>query len=195
MRLKEGNKEKDIIMAAVEVFAAKGFHNSKISDIAAKANVAAGSVYLYFTNKDDLLFQIFQNPWSRLLDLVRSIPDEDSLDAFGKMDLLIDSIFDLFSSSPSLTIVFLKEQQHLIPLHQVIVSKYVDDFLETGVTIIKSGIESGLIDKNINTTVMKSLFYGGVRYLLLQWAVNPREFPLEDLRNDVKFFIKKGLQA
>lgn len=195
MRLREGNKEKDIIDAAIEVFAEKGYHNSKISDIALKAGVAAGSIYLYYANKDELLFKIFEKPWIRLLDLVRNIPSDDNLNSFEKMDLLVDSIFDLLSSSPPLTLVFLREQQHLIPLHQVIVNKYVDEFLETGVSIIKSGMQEGVMDKDINAKVTKSLFYGGVRFLLQKWAVTPEDFPLEELRKDVKSFIKKGLQV
>ena len=58
MRVKEGNKREDIIKAAIKVFAKNGFHNAKISKIAEVANVAAGSVYLYFKSKEDILYQI-----------------------------------------------------------------------------------------------------------------------------------------
>src|SRR3989338_7018 len=55
-----GNKSARIIEAATKVFARKGFYNSTIADIAKIAEVAEGTIYLYFKNKDDLLISIFE---------------------------------------------------------------------------------------------------------------------------------------
>ena len=49
-----------ILEAAIEVFAEKGFHHARISDIARRAGVADGTIYLYFRNKDDVLLTIFE---------------------------------------------------------------------------------------------------------------------------------------
>ena len=53
-------KYQKIILAATKVFAQKGFYNSKVADVAKEANVADGTIYLYFKNKDDLLISIFE---------------------------------------------------------------------------------------------------------------------------------------
>lgn len=79
MRRKEGNKEQDIITAAIEVFAEDGYHEAKISKIAELANVATGSVYLYFESKEDLLVKIFSNLWIKLISLVNTINQRDDL--------------------------------------------------------------------------------------------------------------------
>ena len=60
-------KRDRIIDAATEVFAAKGFHSARISDIARLAGVADGTIYLYFKNKEDLLFSIFEEKMEALL--------------------------------------------------------------------------------------------------------------------------------
>ena len=52
-------KHARIIDAALKVFAAKGFYNTRISEIAREANVADGTIYLYFKNKDDILISLF----------------------------------------------------------------------------------------------------------------------------------------
>ncbi len=57
-----------IVQSAINVFAQKGFHNTKISDIAKVANVADGTIYLYFDNKDDLLIRCFEEMITALLD-------------------------------------------------------------------------------------------------------------------------------
>jgi TetR/AcrR family fatty acid metabolism transcriptional regulator len=54
-------KYQRIIEAAIKVFAKKGFYNSKVSDVAEEADVADGTIYLYFKNKDDLLISIFEH--------------------------------------------------------------------------------------------------------------------------------------
>ncbi|MFO0003231.1 MAG: TetR/AcrR family transcriptional regulator, partial [bacterium] len=60
-----------ILEAAIEVFAEKGFHHARISDIARRAGVADGTIYLYFRNKDDVLLTIFEEKMGVLIDGLR----------------------------------------------------------------------------------------------------------------------------
>src|SRR5947209_19440370 len=55
-----GAKRDAILRAAIDVFAARGFFNAQVADVARAAGVAAGTVYLYFKSKDDLLVSIFE---------------------------------------------------------------------------------------------------------------------------------------
>ena len=53
------DKQEKIITAAIELVAENGYFNTTVSQIAKKANIAVGSVYLYFDNKDSILHHIF----------------------------------------------------------------------------------------------------------------------------------------
>src|SRR4051812_49937843 len=53
-------KRDAILRAATDVFAERGFFNAQVADVARAAGVAAGTVYLYFRSKDDLLVSIFE---------------------------------------------------------------------------------------------------------------------------------------
>src|SRR5262247_4323097 len=55
-----GEKREAILRAATDVFAERGFFNAQVADVARAAGVAAGTVYLYFRSKDDLLVQLFE---------------------------------------------------------------------------------------------------------------------------------------
>src|SRR6059036_3537941 len=55
-----GAKKDAILRAATDVFAERGFFNAQVADVARAAGVAAGTVYLYFRSKDDLLVSIFE---------------------------------------------------------------------------------------------------------------------------------------
>src|SRR3979409_1494481 len=50
-----GPKRDAILRAAIDVFAGRGYFNAQVADVARAAGVAAGTVYLYFKSKDDLL--------------------------------------------------------------------------------------------------------------------------------------------
>src|SRR6266404_5831018 len=55
-----GPKRDAILRAAIDVFAERGYFNAQVADVARAAGVAAGTVYLYFKSKDDLLVSIFE---------------------------------------------------------------------------------------------------------------------------------------
>src|SRR3954470_16731203 len=59
-RADKADKRDAILRAAIETFAARGFFNAQVADVARAAGVAAGTVYLYFRGKDDLLVSIFE---------------------------------------------------------------------------------------------------------------------------------------
>lgn len=56
---KDLGKEERILLAAEDLFSQKMFDETKISEIAKHANVADGTLYEYFKNKEDILFSIF----------------------------------------------------------------------------------------------------------------------------------------
>src|SRR5437764_11002764 len=55
-----GPKRDLILRAATDVFAERGFFNAQVADVARVAGIAAGTVYLYFRSKDELLVSIFE---------------------------------------------------------------------------------------------------------------------------------------
>ena len=59
-RVEKIDKRDALLRAAIETFAARGFFNAQVADVARTAGVAAGTVYLYFRGKDDLLISIFE---------------------------------------------------------------------------------------------------------------------------------------
>ena len=58
-----------ILRAAIDVFAERGFFNAQVADVARAAGGAAGTVYLYFKGKDNLLVSIFERSMPNRLPL------------------------------------------------------------------------------------------------------------------------------
>lgn len=193
MRVKEGNKEKDILEAAIRIFAENGFHQSKISQITDAANVATGSVYLYFKNKQEILEKIFEILWNELLSDFESLATNSKLTPIEKLDGMIDLLFDKFIENPSLAIVFVNEQNYLLQQGENKFSDYYTSFLDKGIDIVKSGIEQKTLWSEVDLTFFKYFILGAVRNLLHLWAHNPEKYSLNKIRHNVKYLMKHGI--
>lgn len=193
MRTKEGNKERDILDAAITVFAENGYHNSKISKIAEVAGVATGSVYVYFKNKETILLQIFEELWGKLSSEFNKIAVSTSLSPIEKLDSMIDLIFDGFIENPSLAVVFVNEQNHLIRTNEVGFTNYYDKFLDQGEIVISEGIDKGLFSSDIDLQIFRSYIFGALRNLLHHWAYDPKKYQLNKIRQNVKYLTKYGV--
>ena len=72
-RKKENEEQKDkrkelVIIAAIEVFIEKGIENTKMTDIAEKAQVGVASVYRYFKTKTEIVIEAAIRFWDIEID-------------------------------------------------------------------------------------------------------------------------------
>lgn len=77
----EKNKHK-IERAALQLFTRKGFHGTSVREIAKKAGVSMGKLYIYHATKEDIFIDLVEN-LGRKMDLIRQkelIPLMESLD-------------------------------------------------------------------------------------------------------------------
>lgn len=193
MRTREGNKEKDIIEAAIEVFAKEGYHNAKISKIADQAGVSTGSVYLYYKSKEDILLEIFKRLWLELSTKTQALIRRPDVDSTGKLEGMIDLLFDMFASNPSLGIVFVNEQNHLVQRGGGDFSPLYEKYLDLAQQGLNEGIKNGTFNPNVELKVVRQFIFGGMRNLIHQWAHNPKEYPLNTIRMNVKTIMKNGI--
>ncbi|MFC1508968.1 TetR/AcrR family transcriptional regulator [Candidatus Omnitrophota bacterium] len=63
----------DIIEAATKVFAKKGFHSATLDEIAQEAEFSKGTLYLYFSSKEDLLYSILKSKFEPLMEKMESV--------------------------------------------------------------------------------------------------------------------------
>jgi AcrR family transcriptional regulator len=65
------DKRTEIMTVAMELLAENGFHRVPMSMIAARANVAVGTIYLYFAGKDELIIDLFQELEKKIFTTIR----------------------------------------------------------------------------------------------------------------------------
>src|SRR3954454_18493284 len=102
------DRRRQILDAAVRVFARQGFHTCRVADIADEPGVAYGLVYHYFRSKEEVLDTLFTERWDILLQVVR---DTDATDAPEREELraIAAVIFDSYRHDPDLMKVIVVE--------------------------------------------------------------------------------------
>ena len=102
------NKAERILRAAEKVFAAKGFNKARMSEIAREAGVAEGTIYEYFTNKEDLILAI---PTTRIKQYLTKIPGLFEIQSpTRKLRRFIRHHFSLFMAERTYLKVFCQVQ-------------------------------------------------------------------------------------
>ncbi|MBS9524645.1 TetR/AcrR family transcriptional regulator [Litoribacter alkaliphilus] len=66
-------KEKDILSAAIKLFTAKGYHATKMDDVAKQAKMSKGLIYFYYKNKEDLYMAVTKKAYEELTDVFSKI--------------------------------------------------------------------------------------------------------------------------
>src|SRR5262245_6506173 len=99
--MRDPEKPQQIIDAAIRVFARKGYFNSRVSDIAREAGIAAGTIYLYFDTKEDILITLFRERMAAFVStLWLAIASE--ADAVAKVRRLVHLHFEILEQHPQL---------------------------------------------------------------------------------------------
>ena len=103
------DKRRTILDAAVRVFARRGFHGCRVSDIADEAGVAYGLVYHYFDSKEEVLDTLFLERWELLLAAISAVDARQDLAARDKLHEVASFIIDSYRHDPELMTVIIVE--------------------------------------------------------------------------------------
>jgi TetR/AcrR family fatty acid metabolism transcriptional regulator len=102
------DRRRQIRKAATKVFARKGFHATRIADIASEAGVAYGLVYHYFKNKEQILASIFEDNWQFFVKAIDGMKKDDSTFA-ARLDACVGLMIESYRVAPEVVSVLLVE--------------------------------------------------------------------------------------
>ena len=162
-------KRRAILDAAVRVFARKGFHTSRVGDIAEEAGVAHGLLYHYFSSKDEVLETIFRENWSILVERIRAVEDsgEPARDQLRHVSAIL---LRTWRHGPDVVRVVVREIARSPEVQQRIgeLVKPIDSIRR----IIEHGQETGEFRAELNPRLAAVLFYGGIDEILTAWVLD-----------------------
>jgi TetR/AcrR family fatty acid metabolism transcriptional regulator len=166
------DKRRLILDAAVRVFARKGYHASRVGDIAEQAGVAHGLLYHYFRSKEELLETIFRETWRDVLDAVRSVEETDE-SARDRLAGIAKILLRAWRRDPDLVRVLVREVTRSSHLQQRI--HEIDAAFAGLERIIARGQEDGEFRSDMDARMVSYVFYGALEAILTGWVLGQLE--------------------
>lgn len=165
----------ELLDAAVRVFARKGFHASRVGDVAEEAGVAHGLLYHYFRSKDEVLETIFRETWTDLVDEVRRI--EASQKPFREQLRLFATIYlRAWLTNPDLVRVLIREVARS-PEVGARVAEIREMFVSLE-RIVEAARERGEVRADASPPFAAWAVYGALEEILTGWVLG--QLPGED---------------
>ncbi|RSK28647.1 TetR/AcrR family transcriptional regulator [Bacillus sp. HMF5848] len=111
------DRKKLIIEEAMKLFATKGFHATSIQEVATNSNVSKGTVYTYFTSKDELLLEVFRYYYDTIKQKVETVDVEKQLLPKERFIQQITVFFTMFERNKEFILVHIREG---VPIYEAI---------------------------------------------------------------------------
>lgn len=187
-------KYRRIIHAAIKVFAQKGFYNAKVADVARAADVADGTIYLYFKNKDDLLISIFEHSMEHFIrrageELAKFASPEEKLGRF--IALHLESVRDYPQLSQVLQIELRSSTKFM---KEYTPSKFLE-YLDLLGGIIESGQSLGAFTRDIDVALVRRSIFGAIDELALDWVLSKRKrYELQEAGRHLAILLLNGIK-
>jgi len=184
-----GPKRDAILRAAIDVFAERGYFNAQVADVARAAGVAAGTVYLYFKSKDDLLVSIFERSMREGLTSGRATVAKLQ-DPRERLLRLARAHLARLGADRNLAIVFQVELRQSTKFMERFSATLLRDYLGLIREAIADGQREGLFRSDVKATAMAKMLFGALDEMATNWILSRRRYALEaDADTVVDLFI------
>ena len=163
------DRRRQILDAAVRVFARQGFHGCRVSDIADEAGVAYGLVYHYFRSKEEVLDTLFLERWDVLVATIDEVAAREDMAPRAQLHVIASFIVDSYRYDPDLMKVIIVE-----------VTRAANSFGRTHLVKIREAYDgiAGIVERAQAEGTFKSAvtpqyaamaFYGAIEQVLTAW--------------------------
>jgi AcrR family transcriptional regulator len=192
-------EKRDLILdAAITVFSKRGYHGSRVSDIAGEAGIAYGLVYHYFKNKEEILSSIFEERWSGFLEAVEDIAASgaSSEDRLVSLAVLVLGAFRLHPDWVKVLVLEIQRSSRFAQPDQLAAVGRLFDLVEG---IVREGQERGDLRPELDAGVAVYIFMGALDLVITGQVLgvtrieggeqDEREYYLKVARTVVEIFL------
>jgi TetR/AcrR family fatty acid metabolism transcriptional regulator len=190
-RTRTTDKRRRILDAAVRVFARKGYFAARVSDVAKKAGVADGTIYLYFRSKEDLLVRLFDEVMSEHVvqarEAVRALPS-----AAERLLAVAERHLTVLGENRDLAAVFQVELRQSTRFMERFTASWLRDYFALLDEVLAMGQRDGSLRKDLNRTLAAKVLFGALDETVTSWLLSDTQYPLKDLAAPVVELFLRG---
>jgi AcrR family transcriptional regulator len=168
-RIPAADRRRQILDAAVKVFARRGFTQCRVADIADEAGVAYGLLYHYFRSKDEVLDTLFLERWSVMVDVIAEADAREGATAREKLETVAGFIIDSYRHDPEMMKVIIVEvtraansfgRKHLVKIREA---------FDLIADIVADAQQAGRFRGDVAPAFAAMAFYGAIEQVLTGW--------------------------
>ncbi len=191
---RSSEKYQRILDAAIAVIARRGFFQSRIADIAERAGVADGTIYLYFKNKDQILMAAIDSAFGAFLESARTelatIPD-----CRLRLRKLAWLHLHTLGSNRDVAVVFQTELRHSAKFLAEFSRHQLVEYFNLIRAVIREGQASGVFRQDLSDKLAANCFFGALDEMVTSWMLSEHEYPLAGAADAVVDVILSGMEA
>src|SRR5882724_11446661 len=187
-------KRELILRAATRVFARNGYFNSKVADIARAADVADGTVYLYFKSKEEILHSIFDQNMAEAIasgrKLIKALSDpREKLRRIARLHL------ERLGADRDLAVVFQVELRGSTKFMEEFSAAGFAEYLGLLRAIFEEGQRAGVFRADLNAKIVAKILFGALDEMATNWILSQRRYKLAPMADQVLDIFLTGVNA
>lgn len=186
-------KYQRILDAAIAVFAERGFHMARVADIADRAGVADGTVYLYFKNKEEILRTAINTAFEAFMTHARTELDKIQ-SPVTKLHRLAYLHLESLGANRNLAVVFQMELRQSARFLADFSHHHMVDYFGLVRECIRQGQQEGVFHSDLNDKIAANCFFGALDEMVTSWVLAEKEYPLAQAAESVSKIILHGLE-
>jgi len=179
-RQKSDDKRRRILQAAAKVFAQRGYHASRVSAIARGADVADGTIYLYFRNKEDILVSLFDEVMDEHLQQARQELAAVT-GAPARLRAIARHHLRVLGANRDLAVVFQVELRQSTQFMERFTASWLQDYFGLVGDVIEDGKKDGTLRPDLPRKLATKAFFGALDELVTSWVIGGKDYDLSRL--------------
>jgi len=190
---RHSDKYQRILDAAILVIAEHGYFQSRVSEIADRAGVADGTIYLYFKNKEEILKAAITSAFKEFL--LRARDELASIsDPVEQLNRLAFLHLSALGANKPLAAVFQTELRHSAKFLAEFSRNELKQYFDLIRDIVRRGQASGIFRSGVSDKIVANCFFGSLDEMVTSWVLSDHDYPLVGAATAVADVIIAGLK-
>lgn len=174
------HRKDGIINSTISALNELGIQNLSTKEIAKREGVSEGTLFRHYKNKTEILLAVLDHYSQYDDDIIQTCVNRklSSIDSIRNFFL---SYSEFYSNYPEITSILLAYDSLLCELQLSDKVKSIINKRETFIQkTIEKAIETGELNKSINSVYLTDLLVGGFRAICLRWKIEKQSFSLKE---------------
>ena len=190
-RRRSEDKRRRILQAAIKVFARKGYFAARVSELARRADVADGTIYLYFRGKEDILVSLFDEVMSEHVERARA--EMAAVEgAPARLRVLAEHHLRVLGGDRDLAVVFQVELRQSTRFMERFTASWLARYFDLVASVIDQGQREGTLRADVPRKLVTKAFFGTLDELVTSWVIGRKDYDLAALAGPAVDLLLRG---